>query len=75
MVSEPGEAQELLWRNDIAGVLLIAAGLFRYRKTRVQIDTGTFEPAGLLIDIVSILLALFGLVLAGYLVWIKVAQG
>jgi uncharacterized membrane protein YidH (DUF202 family) len=59
----------------IAGVLLIAAGLFRYRKTRVQIDTDTFEPAGLLIDIVSILLALFGLVLAGYLVWIKVAQG
>jgi putative membrane protein len=71
----PGLTAWLGMFSIIAGVLLIAAGLFRYRKTRVQIDTGTFEPAGLLIDIVSILLALFGLMLAGYLVWIKVAQG
>jgi ABC-2 type transport system permease protein len=27
VVSEPGQAQELLWRNDIAGMLLIPAGL------------------------------------------------
>jgi putative membrane protein len=73
--STPGLTAWLGMFSIIAGVFLIFAGLFRYRKTRVQIDTDTFEPAGVLIDIVSILLALFGLVLAGYLVWIKVAQG
>jgi len=59
----------------VAGVLLILSGLVRYRKTRVQIDTDSFEPAGTIIDLVAILLALFGIVLAGYLVWIKLAQG
>ena len=59
----------------IAGVLLIFAGLFRYRKTRVQIDTDSFEPAGTIIDLVAVLLAVFGIVLAGYLAWIKMAQG
>lgn len=71
----PGLTAWLGMFSIIAGVLLIFAGLFRYRKTRVQIDTDTFEPAGTLIDMVSIMLALFGLALAGYLVWIKVAQG
>ena len=59
----------------VAGVLLIFAGLFRYRKTRVQIDTDSFEPAGTIIDLVAVLLAVFGIVLAGYLAWIKIAQG
>jgi uncharacterized membrane protein YidH (DUF202 family) len=59
----------------IAGVLLIFAGLFRYRKTRVQLETDSFQPAGVIIDLVSLSLAVFGIVLAGYLVWIKIAQG
>jgi hypothetical protein len=41
----------------------------------VHIDTDSFEPAGTIIDLVAILLALFGIVLAGYLAWIKMAQG
>ena len=53
------------------GVLLILAGLARYRKTRVQLDTGSFEPAGFVIDIVSYMLGLFGVALAGYLVYIE----
>ena len=55
----------------IGGVLLILAGLFRYRKTRFQLDSDTFEPAGFVIDIVSYLLGLFGLALAGYLIFIE----
>ena len=55
----------------IGGVLLILAGLSRYRKTRMQLDTDSFEPAGFVIDIVSYLLGLFGLALAGYLVYIE----
>lgn len=55
----------------IAGVLLTLAGLLRYRRTRAQLESGTFEPAGFLVDLVGILVALFGLALAGYLVYIE----
>ena len=51
-------------------MLLILAGLRRYRQTKLQLDSNTFEPAGFVIDIVSYLLGLFGLVLAGYLAYI-----
>jgi putative membrane protein len=55
----------------IGGVLLILAGLSRYRETRAQIDQDAFEPAGFVIDIVAYLLGLFGLALGGYLVYIE----
>jgi putative membrane protein len=55
----------------VAGVLAILAGHMRYHQTRTQIDRGTFEPPRLTIDIAALLLAAFGLVLAGYLAWIK----
>ena len=55
----------------IGGVMLILAGLVRYRKTRLQLDSNSFEPAGFVIDIVSYLLGLFGLALCGYLVYIE----
>ena len=53
----------------IAGVLLVVAGLVRYRKTREQLDSGTFEPAGFVVDLITILTVVFGLVLAGYLIY------
>jgi len=55
----------------IAGVLLTLAGLLRYHRTRAQLESGKFEPAGFVIDMVGILAALFGLALAGYLVYIE----
>ena len=55
----------------VAGVLMTLAGLVRYRRTRAQLDSGTFEPAGFVVDFVGILVALFGLALAGYLVYIE----
>jgi putative membrane protein len=55
----------------IAGVLVCLAGLARYRRTREQIDSGDFEPAGFIIDLVGIVTALFGLALAAYLVYIE----
>jgi putative membrane protein len=58
----------------VGGVLLILAGLARYRKTRGQLDTNSFEPAGFVIDIVSYLLGLFGLALCAYLVYIEVVR-
>jgi uncharacterized membrane protein YidH (DUF202 family) len=55
----------------VAGVLAILAGHMRYHQTLAQIDSGTFKPPRLTIDVSALLLAAFGLMLAGYLAWIK----
>jgi len=59
----------------VAGVALVVGGLFRYRKTRTQLDAGTFEPAGFVLDLVTILTVVFGLVLAGYLIYTEKSLG
>ena len=59
----------------LAGVVMAMAGLMRYRKTRVQLDQGKFEPAGFVVDLVTILTVLFGLALAGYLIYVKQSLG
>jgi putative membrane protein len=58
--------------SAVGGVLLILAGLSRYRTTRMQLDSNSFEPAGFVIDLVSYVLGFFGLVLAGYLAYIEI---
>jgi putative membrane protein len=58
--------------SAVGGVMLIFAGLSRYRKTKLQLDSDSFEPAGFVIDLVSYLLGIFGLVLAGYLAYIEI---
>jgi hypothetical protein len=52
-------------------VLLTLPGLVRYRRTRDQLESGKFQPAGFLVDLVGIHVAMFGLALAGYLVYIQ----
>ena len=59
----------------LAGVVMVVAGLARYRKTRAQLDQGKFEPAGFIVDLVTILTALFGLALAGYLIYVEKSFG
>lgn len=59
----------------VAGVVLVIAGMVRYRKTKVQLDSGTFEPAGFVVDLVTILTVVFGLVLAGYLIYTEKSLG
>ena len=56
-----------------AGVLLVVAGLVRYRKTRAQLDAGTFEPAGFALDLITILTVVLGLALAGYLIYAEMS--
>lgn len=63
-----------VWMGAVAivsGVLLVIAGLVRYRKTRMQLETESFEPAGFVLDLVTILTVLFGVALAIYLVYIE----
>jgi putative membrane protein len=70
--STPGLTTWLGIISAVGGVLLIFAGRARYKKTKVQLDTNSFEPAGFAIDLVSYLLGLFGFVLAGYLAYIEI---
>ena len=67
-----------VWMGTIsilAGVVMVVAGLARYRKTRAQLDEGKFEPAGFIVDLVTILTVLFGLALAGYLIYVGKSLG
>jgi putative membrane protein len=59
----------------VAGVVLVIAGLLRYRKTREQLEAGTFEPAGFVLDLITILTVVFGLALAGYLIYAEKSFG
>lgn len=59
----------------VLGVLMVVAGLFRYRQTRDCLEQGRFEPAGFVLDLVTVLTVLFGLVLAGYLIYIEKSVG
>ena len=59
----------------VAGSLLVVAGLLRYRRTRTQIDADAFEPAGFLLDLVTILTVLFGLALTAYLIYTETSLG
>ena len=55
----------------LAGVALTLGGLMRYRLVRMQLDRGQFEAAGILVDLVAILTALFGVALGAYLLFIE----
>ena len=55
----------------ITGVLLVFVGLNRYRRVREQLDSGSFQPAGFVIDLVAIFTCVFGLTLAAYLIFIQ----
>jgi putative membrane protein len=57
----------------LAGAVLAVAGLVRYRRTRELLDEGKFEPAGFMVDVVTILTVIFGLALAGYLIYVEKA--
>jgi uncharacterized membrane protein YidH (DUF202 family) len=67
-----------VWMGMIAilsGVVMVVAGWVRYRKTRAQLEDGKFEPAGFILDLVTILTVLFGLALAGYLIYVSKGLG
>jgi cytochrome c biogenesis factor len=51
--------------------VLTLAGLVRYRRTRDQLEREVFEPAGFVIDLVAVVIALFGLALGSYLMYIE----
>lgn len=70
----PRTAGLSVWFGIIAivtGAILVFTGLNRYRRTRQQLDSGNFQPAGTVIDVVAVFTVGFGLALAGYLIYIQ----
>jgi putative membrane protein len=55
----------------LAGIVLTIGGLVRYRMVRSQLAQGRFEAAGLIVDLLAVVTALFGLTLGGYLLYIE----
>lgn len=55
----------------VAGVGMVLIGLVRYRVTKTQLATGTFKPAGFVIDLIAIVATLLGAALAGYLLVVE----
>jgi len=51
----------------VAGVVMVLVGLMRYHITKIQLETGTFKPAGFVIDLIAIVATMLGAALAGYL--------
>ena len=74
-VSSAGISVWLGSATIVAGLLLVIAGLVRYRKNKVHLDAGTFEPAGFGLDLLTILTVLVGLALAGYLIYTEKVLG
>jgi putative membrane protein len=70
----PGEAGLSVWFGLIAilaGIVLTIGGLVRYRMVRSQLAHGRFEAASLIVDLLAVVTALFGLALGGYLLYIE----
>jgi uncharacterized membrane protein YidH (DUF202 family) len=55
----------------VTGIVLAFAGFQRYRRTRAELESGRFEPAGSVIDVVAIFTVMFGLALAAYLLYVQ----
>ena len=51
------------------GIFLAAIALMRYHQTRRRLEEGQFQPAGPIVAVLSIVTALFGVVLGAYLLY------
>ncbi len=51
------------------GILMAVVALVRYRNTRTRLETGDFRPAGPITTILGLITALFGAILAAYLIY------
>jgi len=51
------------------GIFMALAAWFRYQATMRRIETGDFKPAGTIVTVLTVLAALFGTILAVYLIY------
>ena len=53
----------------VMGIFMSLVSLVRYRTTMNQLNAGEFQPATTIITVLGIVAALFGMILAGYLIY------
>jgi putative membrane protein len=53
----------------LMGILMALAAGFRYRTTMHRLESGDFKPAGIVVTIWAVIAALFGAILAVYLIY------
>jgi inner membrane protein YidH len=51
------------------GIFMALAAWFRYQSTMRRIETGDFKPAKAIVTVLAVLAALFGIILAVYLIF------
>jgi inner membrane protein YidH len=51
------------------GIFMALAATFRYRTTMRQLDADQFKPAGTIVVVLGVIAALFGVILAIYLIF------
>lgn len=53
----------------LMGIFMALASGYRYRTTMLQLDAGNFKPAGTIVTVLAVIAALFGTILAAYLIY------
>jgi len=53
----------------VMGIFMALVSLVRYRTTMNRLNADEFQPAGAIITVLSVIAALFGTILAGYLIY------
>jgi putative membrane protein len=53
----------------VMGIFMALVSGYRYRVTMRSLDAGDFKPAGTIVTILAVLAAVFGTILAGYLIY------
>ena len=53
----------------VMGIFMALVSLVRYRTTMNRLNAGEFRPASAIITVLGVLAALFGAILAGYLIY------
>jgi uncharacterized membrane protein YidH (DUF202 family) len=51
------------------GIFMAMAAWFRYRTTMRRIEAGEFKPAGAIVTVLTVVAAVFGIILAVYLIY------
>ena len=51
------------------GIFMALAAWFRYQDTMRRIETGDFKPAGAIVTVLTVVAAVFGIILAVYLIY------
>ncbi len=53
----------------LMGIFMALVSGYRYRTTMRQLDARTFKPAGTIVTVLAVIAALFGTILAAYLIY------